>query len=101
MIKVTQRSTGVLLSVKARAAARRNEILGEQNGSLKVTVRQIAEKGKANQAITLLLSQALGISKSDIELIRGATSADKQFLLHGVKIGCVREQLARLVDGAA
>ena len=101
MIELTTRKAGVVLRVKASAAARRNEIRGEHNGSLKVSVTQVAEKGKANQAITRLLSQALGISRADIELIRGVTSAEKQFLLHGAKVTSIRKQLATLLNESA
>ena len=48
MIELTEHSEGVVLPVRAQAGASKNGIRGEQNGMLKVSVTQIAEKGKAN-----------------------------------------------------
>lgn len=39
-----------------------------------VRVRAVPEKGKANMALVVVLSQFLGLPKRDIEVIRGTTS---------------------------
>ena len=97
MIRLARHSRGVILPVQARAGARSNAIRGEHDGSLKVAVTQVAEKGKANRAIIKLLSKALGIPRSTIELISGTTSASKQFLLHDTTASQVQQQLEPFV----
>ena len=84
MIVLSEHPGGTILPVRAQPGARRNEIRGEQNGMLKVSVTQIAEKGKANKALIAVLSKNLGLKKSQLELIAGQTSAEKRFLVHGV-----------------
>ena len=42
-------------------------------------VRAKPEVGKANEAVRRLLAAGLGIAPSRIELLRGATSREKQF----------------------
>jgi len=86
---------GVVLSVRAQPGARDSRVRGEQDGALKVAVTQVAEKGKANQAIVALLAKSLGLAKSRIELISGATSRDKRFLIHD---GNAAELAARLQE---
>lgn len=48
-------------------------------GRLQAKVRAKPEDGKANAAVRALLAMALGIAPSRLELLRGATSRDKQF----------------------
>ena len=81
MLSFEPHPDGTILPVRAQPGARRNEIRGEQDGALKVCVTQSPEKGKANKAIVDVLSKSLGLKKSQIELIAGATSHQKRFLI--------------------
>jgi uncharacterized protein (TIGR00251 family) len=82
MIALEEHREGTILPVRAHAGARRNEVRGEQAGSLQVSVTQAPEKGKANKAIIALLSEALSLRKSQFELLSGDTSPQKRFLVH-------------------
>jgi uncharacterized protein YggU (UPF0235/DUF167 family) len=84
MIELSPHSEGVLLPVQGQPGARRNSIVGEHAGRLKVAVTQVAEKGKATQAIRDLLADSLGIAPSRVTLIQGETQPKKLFLLAGV-----------------
>ena len=75
---------GTILPVRARPAARSNEIRGAHEGMLKISVTQAPERGKANKAIIALLAGRLELKKSQIELIAGETSPKKRFLVRGV-----------------
>ena len=83
-INVTKHSEGSFLSVRAQPGAKRNGILGEQNGALKVAVTAPAEEGRANLAITDLLRDWLGVRRPEIELAGGPTSRNKTFLVRGI-----------------
>jgi uncharacterized protein (TIGR00251 family) len=84
MIDLQPHSEGTILAVRAHAGARRNDVSGEQEGMLKVSVTRAPEKGKANKAIVELLAGRLGLRKSQIELISGETSPQKRFLVRGI-----------------
>lgn len=45
--------------------------------SLKVRVRAVPEKGKANGAVEALLAKALGLPKSAVKVVTGQTSRTK------------------------
>ena len=79
-----QTSEGVLLPVQAQPRAKRNMLAGWHAGRLKVCVTQAPEKGKANQAILKCLVKALGLKRSQIELLSGETSSQKLFRVEGV-----------------
>lgn len=59
------------------------EMLEISAGKLLAKVRAKPEDGKANQAVRDLLAAALGLAASRIELLRGATSREKQFRIAG------------------
>lgn len=69
---------GAVLEVRVTPKASRNEIR-EEDGQIRVYVTTVPENGKANDAVVKLLSKALGVPKSRLTLIRGATSRDKAF----------------------
>lgn len=50
-----------------------------EDGSLTVYVRERAIEGKATEAVSLLLAAHLGVPKSRVSLISGATSRIKRF----------------------
>jgi uncharacterized protein len=92
-VNLEQHAEGVVLSVRAHAGARCNALKEGQDGTLRVSVTQAPEKGKANKAIIELLSRELGIKKSQIELIAGDTAPQKRFLLRGISVEEVSQRL--------
>jgi uncharacterized protein (TIGR00251 family) len=95
-----QNEGGVILRVRAHAGARRNLILGVRAGALRVAVTAAPEKGKANQAIIALLSKALGVPKSAIEILSGETSPQKRLLVRNFDMDQLRQMIAAIsVDG--
>ena len=91
MIELTDHPEGIILPVRAQAGASKNGIRGEQNGMLKVSVTQIAEKGKANKALAEMIAKGLELKRSQVELIAGETQSQKKFLIRNIS----REALAR------
>lgn len=84
---------GVLVRVKAVPGASRDQIVGSLGDRLKVRISAPPEGGKANDAIIRLLSTALGIGRSQIELVSGRSRAEKVFRLLGVEVDGVRRLL--------
>ncbi len=84
MIAVRAHAEGCVLPVRAQPGARKVGVLGEQAGALKVAVAEPPEDGKANKELTEALRQLLGLKRSQVELLSGATSRDKKFLIRGV-----------------
>ncbi len=97
MIDLQPHPKGVVLRVRAQPGAKRSEIRGEQSGALKVAVTQVAEKGKANQALLRLVSKALGLRKSQLELLSGATSQQKRLLIRDVACDELNQRIAAVL----
>ncbi|WP_145110479.1 DUF167 domain-containing protein [Cereibacter sediminicola] len=71
---------GVPFAVRVTPRASREgiEVL---EGTVRVHVTCAPEDGKANRAVTEVLAKALGVAKSRLTLVRGATGRDKTFRL--------------------
>lgn len=89
-VAITDHADGCVLPVRAQPGARKAGVLGEQAGSLKVAVTAPPEDGRANKALLELLREMLGLKRSQVELLSGATSREKRFLIRGVR----KEQIA-------
>ncbi|SRR5579875_3123981 len=97
-ITVTEHAEGCVLPVRAQPGARRVGVQGEQAGALKIAVSAPPEDGRANQALVEVLRKALGVRRSQIELIGGQTSRDKRFLIRGVARAELESRLEPLLS---
>jgi uncharacterized protein (TIGR00251 family) len=99
VIDVKDHLEGCVLPVRAQPGAKRAGLVGEQAGALKVAVTAAPEQGKANKALIEVLSKALGVKKSQIELLNGAASRDKRFLIRGAAaaqvLAAIEEKLSK------
>ncbi|MFO7907979.1 MAG: DUF167 domain-containing protein [Planctomycetota bacterium] len=84
MMVLGEHAEGLLLPVRAQPGARANAIRGLHRGAVKVAVTQVAEKGKANKALTQFLCKKLDLRRSQLTLCAGETTADKQFIVRGI-----------------
>jgi uncharacterized protein (TIGR00251 family) len=94
VVTITPHPEGSLLAVRAQPGARKAGVVGEQAGALKVAVTAPPEDGRANQALTELLRDWLGLKRSQVELAGGATNRNKQFLIRGLNPDELRALIA-------
>ena len=81
-------ATGISVSLRVTPRGGRDDIdgietLADGRSVVKLRVRAIAEGGEANRAVTEFLARALGLSKSSVRLVSGATSRLKQVDIDG------------------
>ncbi len=88
---------GVVLPVQAQPRAKKNGVVGCHDGALKIQVTQAPEKGKANNALEKVIAKQFRLRKSQVELLTGATSTRKKFLLRGVAGSELEEQIQTLL----
>jgi uncharacterized protein (TIGR00251 family) len=84
MISIGEHAEGLVLPVRAQPGARKNGVLGEQAGALKVAVTAPPEDGRANKALLETLRELLDLKRSQLELLSGETSRDKRFLVRAL-----------------
>lgn len=71
---------GARFVVRATPRARRNQVLRDGE-TFRISVTAPADEGRANAAVVEALAGVLGVAKSRLTLLHGATSRDKLFRL--------------------
>ena len=70
------------LAVKVTPKSSRNEIVGFlDDGTLKLKIAAVPEKGKANAEICAFLAEQFCVSKRQVSIVRGETSALKHIVI--------------------
>jgi len=67
----------LLLRLKVRPNAGRNQVAGVQAGELVVRLQAQPRKGEANRALVRFLAKSLGLSRSAVVIAAGETSSHK------------------------
>jgi uncharacterized protein len=78
---LTQKGNETLLSAYIQPRAGKNKLAGIFQERLKIRICAPPIEGEANRECINFLSKTLGISKSEITLVRGDQSRQKTFLI--------------------
>jgi len=87
------------VEVHLQPGAKSSEILGFRDGVLYVRVTAPPRKGQANQALLMLMAEALGVSESDLAIIWGYASRRKVLAVQGLDSTELKGRLARASAG--
>jgi uncharacterized protein YggU (UPF0235/DUF167 family) len=77
--------------VRLQTRARRNAILEERDGVLRVGVAAAPVNGQANAALCKLIAKRAGVARGRVSVIRGERSREKVVHVEGL----ARDQLRR------
>lgn len=103
MIAANSHPEGATFAVRGQPNARKNAVVGEHAGAVKVAVTAPPEDGKANAAILEVLKDWLGVKRSQLELISAPSNRNKVFLVRGVAAewlaGAINSRLAPTPGG--
>ena len=72
---------GGTFALHVTPSARRISLVETPEGTFKATVTTAPEDGRATAAVAELLAHALGVAKTRLSLVQGATSRHKLFRL--------------------
>jgi uncharacterized protein (TIGR00251 family) len=95
-LNIQLHAEGATLPLRVQPKAKRNAVLGEQAGALKVSVTAPPEDGRANEAVLALLREVLKLQRSQLALLSGQTNRNKVVLVRGV----TPQQLTALIEEA-
>ena len=86
---------GTLLNLHVSPGAKSTSVEGLYGeGAIKLKVAAPPVGGKANAEVERFLSKLLGVPRSDVNIIRGASSRDKTVLVRGTTRAETHEALA-------
>ncbi len=81
------------LTVRVTPKSSQNKMLIQSDGKVRVWVNAPPVDGAANGAVQKLISKVVGVSKSQVELVKGEQGRDKTFKISGLVLG---EVMARI-----
>lgn len=93
MLHLTEISGGVRMEVKVQPRSSRNQVVGVQNGMLKIKLTAPPVEGEANAALIGFLADYLHIPRRAVQLLKGETSRHKLVEISGL---CAEELLSKL-----
>jgi uncharacterized protein (TIGR00251 family) len=85
MIQFSEKDNALIFSVRVAPRASKSEIVGEHDGALKVRIASPPVDGAANAELIKLLAKTFNVSKSEVEIVGGQTSKNKQIKISNVK----------------
>ncbi len=85
---------GIVVAVQVTPRAKKNEIAGWQGEVLRVRLTAPPVDGAANAALVAFLADALGVRKSQVELVGGLTSRQKRLRVSGISGEELRRRIA-------
>ena len=89
-LRIREQDGAITFEVRVAPRASRNRIVGVQEGALKVALTAPPVDGAASEALKKLLAKAVGVAKSDVEILRGDRARIKVLRIHGVSASDVR-----------
>ena len=84
----------MILSVRVTPRAGRTAIAGMRDGVLHVKLAAAPVEGAANAELVKLLSRALDVRQSDVQIALGASGRSKVVAVRGLKEAEARKRLA-------
>ena len=97
MIALHETAAGVTFAVKVRPRARRNAVVGELGGAVKIALTAPPIDGRANQACIEFLAELLSLPRSAIEIVSGQSSRSKLIRVAGISVQQLRVLLHRVL----
>lgn len=101
MTFITDHPEGSTITVRVTPNASRNALAWNQTrGVLEVKVAAAPREGKANTELLRFLGKAMGVPRTCLRIIRGASTRDKAILVAGLPAETLRQRLQdRLSEG--
>ena len=86
-----------VLNVRVHPGARIARVKEWRGDVLRIDVTEAPERGRANDGVIRLLSDSLGIARTNLTVRQGHASRDKRIEVSGLDAGELRERIDRTI----
>ena len=93
MVPVNETSAGVSFPVKVQPRAKKNAIVGELGGALKISLTTPPVEGRANEACIEFLANFLEVPRSSVSIASGETNRRKVIRVAGLSAEELRKRV--------
>lgn len=97
IIQVKESKKGLTFEIQVTPRASHSEIAGRQDGALKLKVTAQPVDGAANEACLKLLTKALKLRKSQLEILTGEKSRKKIVLVKDINKKDLEEKINNIL----
>lgn len=87
-------SASTRLRLRVSPGAEKAAVVGKHGDAWKVRVAAAPERGKANDAVLVLIAETLAVPRSSVSLVSGGASRDKIVELAGIEPDEIERRLA-------
>jgi uncharacterized protein (TIGR00251 family) len=90
---VHETPSDITFTVRVQPRAKRNAVVGEIGGALKLALTAPPVDGRANEACIEFLAELIGLPRSSIAIISGHTRRNKVVRMTGLSSSSLRRRL--------
>ena len=101
MPPISQKGDAVCLSVRVQPRSSKSGVAGMYGEQIKICLKSAPVDNAANKECCDLLAKALGVPRSSVSVLNGASSRSKVLKVEGVAPSVVREALASVLGDEA
>lgn len=94
---LSQVPEGTILTLHVQPRASKNEIIGEQDGALKLRLTSPPVEGAANKLCCEFIAKSCGLPKRDVTIISGEKSRHKRVLVSGLSVEDIQPEIERMM----
>jgi uncharacterized protein (TIGR00251 family) len=94
MFPISQKGDAVCLSVRVQPRSSKSGVAGMYGEQIRICLKSAPVDNAANRECCDLLAKALGVPRSSVSVMNGASSRSKVLKVEGVTPAAVREALA-------
>jgi uncharacterized protein len=81
------------LAIRVQPRARREQVVGERNGVVRVSIAAAPVDGQANAALCKLIAKRAGVARGRVSIVRGERSREKVVRVEGIALAELRDAL--------
>jgi len=96
VLSIHETAAGASFAVRVQPRAKRDAVLGEVNGALKIALTMAPVDGRANQGCISFLAELLEVRRSQVSILSGHTNRNKVIRIAGITAALLQERLERV-----
>jgi uncharacterized protein (TIGR00251 family) len=101
MSPISQKGDAVCLSVRVQPRSSKSGVAGMYGEQIKICLKSAPVDNAANKECCELLAKALGVPRSSVSVLNGASSRSKVLKIEGLTPFAVREALSSVLGDEA
>lgn len=94
-MKIYEKDGAVRLHAHVQPRAARSEVVGEFGDAVKIRIAAPPVEGEANAELERFIARLVGVAKSQVQVVSGASSKQKVIAIDGTSIEVVTTALER------